>query len=241
MLRVNSTVQLCLFLFASLFLIPVTASLSAVQSAQLLGNYVLDPDKSTIILGHEVDKAIEVLAQGDLSPTGALQSIKARNVSVEMTILLVDPETGIFAGYKTSAIPGVPRSRSVERLLGQAVAQENGEGLDVHLQGAEDSADWDGVLIDQKNGTIMDLTRIEGLEIWNENGELVDNQAASVLYFVKEEGDFDPIQAAQDILPLLKVRSNVVGEDYLSSNSHYSFHSLLSAVVLCLSVYVHAV
>ena len=239
MLRVNSTVQLCLFLFASLFLIPGTASLSAEQSAQILGNYVLDPDKSTIILGHEVDKAIEVLAQGDLIPTGALQSIKVRNVSVEMTILLVDPETGIFAGYKTSAIPGVPGSTAAERLLGRAVAQENGEGLAVHLQGAEDSADWDGVLI--QNGTIMDLTRIEGLEIWNENGELVDNQATSVLYFVKEEGDFDPIQAAQDILPLLTVPSNVVGEDYLPSNSHYSLHSLLSTVLLCLSVYVHAV
>lgn len=216
------------------FLFPLLL-LSNEQSAHLLGNYVLDPDKSTIILGHEVDKAIEVLAQGDLSPTGALQSIKARNVSVEMTILLVDPETGIFAGYKTSAIPGVPGSTAAERLLGQAVAQENGEGLAVHLQGAEDSADWDGVLI--QNGTIMDLTRIEGLEIWNENGELVDNQATSVLHFVKEEGDFDPIQAAQDILPLLKVRSNVVGEDYLSSNSHHSFHSRLSTVLLCLCVY----
>lgn len=67
-------------------------------------------------------------------------------------------------------------SRTAERLLGRAFAEEGDSEIRlVTLQGSEDSADWDGVLT--QNGTVMELTRIEGSEIWSKKGQLLDNQA----------------------------------------------------------------
>jgi len=55
-----------------------------------------------------------------------------------------------------------------------------------------------------------------------------------MLRSVKEDGDFDPKQAAQDILPLLQVPSNVLDDDYLPSNSHHSFPgSVISTTLVC--------
>lgn len=216
-------------------------TISEEEIASILGKYTIVVDNSTskILTGQLADAAVEGLAAGTLDALDAIQSVTlqgGKNAALDIVLLAVDAESGLFIGFKTADIPGVPEYRPKTRLLGVARSGDNGSVI-MEFQEAEDTAHWKGVV--SREG-IMKVERMEGLEVYNKEGELLDNQAASVIELRKDGGEFDVQEAAKEILPMLGTRANVLGEDFLpaGNGAHRHFDCYCYPIIALMSTLV---
>ena len=116
---------MCLVLASLCVQTPLTSVSAAAENTlqpnqvkQLVGNY--KSISSTVLLAERFDDIVSNIAEGTVDPANAVQSMLSKNASVNITIMAVDEETGLFSGYKRAFVPGVDL-QGIERLMGRAV------------------------------------------------------------------------------------------------------------------------
>ena len=163
------------------FLVPfylVSASvLTPDQATELVGTYTTV--SSTVLLGERFDDMIERIASG--SDAGAMI---VRDASLNITVLYVDEESGIFGGFKETKLPTVKYIPEFERLLGRA-RPINETTLQLTFGESADTGMWEGD-VNLSNG-VLTVQRIEGQEVVGSDGQVLDNQASSLFVMQKVE------------------------------------------------------
>lgn len=192
--------MLCLVVLTCLSLQTLLRSVSAAtesslqpdQVEQLVGNY--QSVSSTVFLAERFDDVVSNIAEGTVDPANAVQSVVLKDAVVNITIMLVDGDTGLFSGYKRAVVPGVDLP-GIERLMGRAVPVDQ-DTLSLQFAESADTALWEAEVV-LSNGT-MKAQRVEGLEVAGPDGEVLDNQAVSYFVLQKDDGPFDLTAAAKE-------------------------------------------
>lgn len=174
---------------------------------------VYEASEMYVTTGQLFDDIVLEVAQGSLNVSEAVKAMKSQDVDLRITILLVDPVSGNFGGYKRAVIPGVV-DYPIERIMGRASPIDS-DSLRLVFQESADTAHWEGIMF-VSNGTTK-LSRVEGLEVL-EDDKVIDNQATSYFVMQKDPTLFDPVKESKDIAQLL----DSIGRGPLPGNSGYT-------------------
>jgi hypothetical protein len=180
------------------------APLSPAQAAELTGEWRVDAAASLHISGHVLDAALKAAVAA--APAGgadlaAVFAEAATPYSNAISILHVDPASGLLFGFQThAAVPNFSWPATL-RLLGVA-APGAGGAVALTFTQDDDSGLWTGSAAAGR----MELTRLEGEEAVAEDGRVVDNHAAATLAFDKDPAG-DVAAAAARVAEALPLRA----------------------------------
>lgn len=195
------------------------------QVQQLVGKY--QSISSTVLLAERFDDIVPTIAEGTVDPANAVQSMVLKNASLNITIMVVDGETGLFSGYKRAVVPGVDLP-GIERIMGRAVPLDQ-DTLSLQFSESADTALWEAKVF-VSNGR-MEAQRVEGLEVIGPDGEVLDNQAVSYFVLQKDAGPFDLTTAAKEASAALQNQKGASTVDAMGSSDacmlrHHMMNSL---------------
>ncbi|EFN51983.1 expressed protein [Chlorella variabilis] len=202
------------------------AKLTGEQASELAGVWKLDSEEDQRRLDgslYEIALKEALEAGGSLDLQEVMADALAQSSSLsnfKLIIPSVDAQSGLFIAYRvlmnvTSSAAGAPQPGQkfpdVKRIIGYARGLPCGS---IAFQGAEnvDTATYYGLVPEAEGGEIMELLRIEGIEVWDTEGKrTLDDQSIVQIRLAKVDGPQEMEEALASLassLPLKPLRDD---------------------------------